>query len=249
MAGNGIRAIVAMLLLAGAVVMTLFVFLAGVTNTTPFNNTYFLQSNTQGIQGARDFTQWAYFYICAPGNLECSGAWPAPSVGWAWASGALNVPPELIGDFGNGTTSMYYYYMWRFGWVTYLIAFAFAVFALLTGFLACLGRLGAALSSLLAAVSLFFYTVAAALMTVTFVKMRDALNANGYPSSIGQYAFGFTWGSFAAVFLATIIFCLGVRSDKTAGAAGSSSRFGRRRKSVRSSRSSIGSRRVKEDYA
>ncbi|KAH7037207.1 actin cortical patch SUR7/pH-response regulator pali [Microdochium trichocladiopsis] len=243
MAANGIRAIVAMVLLAGAVVMTLFVFLAGVTNTIPFSNTYFLQSETQGITGARQVSQWAYFYICAPGNVDCSGAWPAPSVGWAWSSGAQGVPAELIGDYGNGTTSMYYYYMWRFGWVTYLIAFAFAVFALLGGFLACLGRLGAALSGLLAGFSLFFYTIAASLMTATFVKMRDVLQANGHPSSIGQYGFGFTWASFACVFLATIIFCIGVRGD------GSSSM--RRRKSTRSSRSrsSIGSRRVKDDYA
>ncbi|KAJ1336011.1 SUR7/PalI family [Microdochium nivale] len=248
MAGNGTRALVAMLLLAGAVVMTLFVFLAGVTNTTPFNNTYFLQSQTRGIQGARDVSQWAYFYICAPGNIECSGAWPAPSVGWAWDSAAQGAPEQLIGDYGNGTTSVYYYYMWRFGWVTYLIAFAFAVFALLGGFLACFGRLGAALSAMLAGVSLFFYAAAAALMTVTFVKMRDVLTAAGYPSSLGQYAFGFTWASFACVFLSTMIFCLGIRGDKNAGAS-STSRFGRRRKSVRSSRSSIGSRRVKDDYA
>lgn len=239
-AANGIRAIAGMVLLAGAIVMTLFVYLAGVTNTIPFNNTFFLQSETQGIQGARDVSQWTYFYICSPGNVDCSGAWPAPAVGWAWDGGASGVPAELIGDYGNGTTSMYYYYMWRFGWVTYLIAFTFAVFAWLGGWLACLGRLGAAVSALLAGFSLFFYAIAASLMTATFVKMRDVLNANGYASSLGKYAFGFTWASFACVFLATMIFCLGVRGDGSGM---------RRRKSVRSTRSSIGSRRVKDDYA
>lgn len=239
---NGIRAIAGMVLLAGAIVMTLFVFLAGVVNTIPFNNTFFLESQTQGIQGARDSSQWTYFYICGPGNVDCSGAWPAPSIGWAWAAGASGVPADVIGDFGNGTTSMYYYYMWRFGWVTYLIAFAFAVFAWLGGWLACLGRLGAAVSTLLAGFSLFFYAVAASLMTATFVKLRDSLNANGHASLLGKYAFGFTWASFACVFLATMIFCLGVRGD-------GSSRGMRRSKSVRSNRSSVGSRRVKEDYA
>lgn len=60
---------------------------------------------------------------------------------------------------------MYYYYMWRFGWVLYLISLFFEVMAFFTGFLACCGRLGSAVSGLVTLAALFFYTIAVSLMT------------------------------------------------------------------------------------
>lgn len=60
---------------------------------------------------------------------------------------------------------MYYFYMWRFGWVFYLIGLFFAVMAFFTGFLACCGRLGSAISGLVSLAALFFYTIAVSLMT------------------------------------------------------------------------------------
>ena len=55
--------------------------------------------------------------------------------------------------------------MWRFGWVFYLISLFFMVTAFFTGFLACCGRLGSAISGFTSLVALFFYSVAASLMT------------------------------------------------------------------------------------
>lgn len=60
---------------------------------------------------------------------------------------------------------MYYFYMWRFGWVFYLIGLFFAVMAFFAGFLACCGRLGSAISGLVSLTALFFYTIAVSLMT------------------------------------------------------------------------------------
>lgn len=237
--------------LAGSIVMLFFVILAGVSNVAPLNNTYFLSADTSGITGARDTTQWTYFFMCGSGNVDCSRPSPALPFGSAWDSNPSDAPSELIGAHGNGTTNVYYYYMWRFGWVLYLISLFFAVVSFFTGFMSCLGRLGAALAGLSTLVTLFFYTIAVSLMTAVFVKARDAFRAADRDAEIGMYAFGFSWGAWVALFISLILFCGGVR-DKDAGYGGygGGPTFSRRRRSVRSRRSyDMGGRRVKEDYA
>ncbi|ORY67754.1 actin cortical patch SUR7/pH-response regulator pali [Pseudomassariella vexata] len=229
--------------LAGAIVMMFFIVLAGVSDANPLNKTYFLSADTSSITDARDRSQWTYFYICSPGNVDCSGAWPAPAFGWAWSQDAANAPSELAGSAGNNTTNHYYYLMWRFGWVFFLLGLFFAVMAWFSSFLACCGRLGAGLAGLSSAVALLFYTVAVALITTTFVKARNAFLADDKDAQLGTYAFGFMWGAWAAIFIATVLFCIGTRTQRSA--AGGGKRWGR----TRSVRSELGGRRVKEDYA
>ncbi|KAK8132249.1 Fmp45p [Apiospora kogelbergensis] len=252
-AGLGLTSLI---LLAASIVLMLFVILSGVTNVTPFNRTYFLSAATDGITGARPRTQWTYFYMCRPGNVDCGGAWPAPPFGWAWDANPTGAPSSLVGSHGNHTTSSYFFYMWRFGWVFYLMTLFFSVLAFFTGFLACCGRLGSALAGLSTLVALFFYSIAVSLMTATFVKARNAFAADGRDASLGRYAFGFSWGAWACLFLSMLLFFLGTRAGKDKAPAGPStgggwgrSRFGRKR-SVRSRRSyDMGSRRVKDDYS
>ena len=253
MVRNAILAPVSLVLMAGAIVMMIFVILSGVRDVKPLNETYFLRADTHDITGARSVTQWTYLYMCGPGNERCSGAWPDPPVGWAWAADARGAPPGLVGDKGGHTTSSYYFYMWRFGWVFYLIGFFFAVVGFFAGFLACLGRLGAALAGLTGITALFFTSLAASLMTATFVKMRDAFHAVGRDASLGRYAFGFTWAAWTCILLATALFFLGVASgrdraarDTTGAGAGTGARRWGRRRNVSNS---VGSHRVKEDYA
>ncbi|KAK6086627.1 SUR7 protein [Seiridium cupressi] len=240
--------IVSMLFLAGSIVMMFFVVLAGVSNTTPLNNTYFLSADTSGITGARDRTQWTYFYMCSPGNVDCSGAWPAPAFGWAWSGSPSNAPSELIGSDGGDTTNRYYYLMWRFGWVFWLISLFFAVIAFFSGFLACCGRLGSAVAGFTTAVALFFFTIAVSLMTAEFVKARNAFRAANRDAEIGTWAFGFSWGAWAALLISLVLYCIGTRAGKEKSPSGGR-RWGRQ-KSVRSRRSyDMGSRRVKDDYS
>lgn len=157
--------LLALIFLAGHLVLLWFVILSGVTNSTPLNKTYFLRANTSGIGGARPISQWTYFYICGDNNTDCGAALPAMPFGHAWASDAMNVPLALTGTEGNGTTSERFFYMWRFGWVFYIITLFFSTVTFFTGFLACCGRLGAAISGLMCIVSLIVYTVAVSLMT------------------------------------------------------------------------------------
>jgi hypothetical protein len=229
-------------MLATSLLLLWFIILAGVTSTTPFDKTYFLRADTSGITGAKDETQWTYFYMCGRGNTDCAPARAAPAFGRAWDSRAENVPPGLGGSHGGHTTSYRFYYLWRFGWVFFIIALFFEVLALFASFLACCGRLGAAISSLITATALFFLTLAVSLMTATFTIARNRFSDVGRDAHIGRYAFGFAWGAWAALLIANVLFCLGMRGEK-----GYSGRSWRRRRSVRSR--SYDGRRVKEEYS
>ncbi|RYP56972.1 hypothetical protein DL769_009787 [Monosporascus sp. CRB-8-3] len=248
MVRNRVLAPLSLLLLAGAIVMMFFVILSGVTRTSPLDDTYFLRADTSGITGARPTTQWTYLYVCSPGNVNCGGAWPDPPVGWAWDRDPRNAPLGLVGSRGGGTTSSYYFYMWRFGWVFYLLGLFFTVIAFFIGFLACLGRLGSAISGLTSLTALFFFTLAASLMTATFVKMRNEFRSAGRSASIGRYAFGFTWAALTCLIIATVLFFLGwLGAKRDSGYTGG--RF-RRKRSVPSRPSyDAGGHRVKDDYA
>ncbi|KAK6821181.1 non-anchored cell wall protein 6- variant 1 [Apiospora arundinis] len=236
-----------LILLAASILFLLFIILSGVTNVTPFNQTYFLSAATDGITGAR--APRATSTAAVPG--------PRPPFGWAWNANPTGAPSSLVGSHGNNTTSSYFFYMWRFGWVFYLMTLFFSVLAFFSGFLACCGRLGSAIAGLSTMIALFFYTIAVSLMTATFVKARDAFRADGRDATLGRYAFGFSWAAWAGLFLSMLLFFIGSRvgKDKGAAAAGTGgggwgrSRFGRKR-SVRSRRSyDLGSRRVKDDYS
>jgi hypothetical protein len=147
-----------------SILFLLFIVLSGAYNSAPLNNTYFLQADTYFISGARPVTRWEFFRICDDHNT-CGPAVPAIPFGYAWATHPVFAPTELIGENGSGTTSNYYFYMWRFGWVFYLISLIFDFAAFFTGFLACFGRLGAAVSGLITLCTLVFYTIAVSLMT------------------------------------------------------------------------------------
>jgi hypothetical protein len=234
-----------MIFLAASIVLLFFTILPGVSNTSPLRQTYFLRADTSGITGARDVTQWTYFYFCGENNADCGKARPAPAFGKAWAADADNVPEGLGGNDGDHTTSKHFFLLWRFGWVFFIITLFFQVLAFFSGVLACCGRLGAAISSSLALFALIMHSVAASLMTVTFVQARDAFLRDDRSARLGRYAFGFVWGAWAAIFIANVLFCIGTRGDKVSGGGGGS-RW-RRTRSVRSS--TYDGRRVKDDYS
>ena len=267
----------ALLFLSGSLVLLWFVILSGVTHSTPLRQTYFLRASTAGIQGARPVSQWTYFQVCGLDNADCGPARPGLPLGDAWATDASGAPPQLIGSYGGGTTSYSYWYMWRFGWVFFLIALFFESLVFLLGLIALCSRIGSAVTGLLAVVALVFFTVAVSLMTyvsfsfpflrprilgeqadsgcrATFVKMRNVFHSEGRDAQIGSYAFGFAWGAWAALLVATVLFFIAARKRRDAVdpvmAATPSTRRRRwalpwRRGGVRS----VDGHRVKEEYA
>lgn len=257
---RSIVGIAGLVLIAGSLLLLWFIILSGVTNHTPLNKVWFLRADTSGITGARPVTQWTYFKFCGEDNQDCGKARPAPPFGKAWDGRPRDAPSELTGSYGGRTTSYHYYYMWRFGWVFFLITLFFETIAFFTAFIACCGRLGAAIAGLMAITALFFHSIATSLMTATFVQARNAFQDAGRSAKVGPYAFGFAWGSWAALLLATICFFLGllggdraakrnsaINGTEAAAGGGFMSRF-RRNRSVRSRRSYDG-RRVKEEYS
>ncbi|KAM7201912.1 protein SUR7 [Naviculisporaceae sp. PSN 640] len=242
---HSLLSLISMVFLCASLVMLWFVILSGITSVSPLRQTYFLRANTAGIPGALPISQWTYFRICGDNNNDCRSARPALPLGSAWGSDHTNVPAELAGDYDQ-TTSYTYWYMWRFGWVFFILALFFEVVTFFSGFLAFCSRLGSAISGLIALLALLFYSAAVALMTATFVKTRNAFIREGREATLGTWAFGFAWGGWAALFISAVLFCVSRHARKQQGTSAAAPRW-RRRKSVRSTRSYDG-RRVKEEY-
>lgn len=256
---RGALGFVSWILMAAAIVFMFFVILSGVTNTTPLNKTYFLQADTSKVSGARPISQWTYFYVCGAGNTDCGAAVPALPLGDAWGSGASNVPAGLYGS--HHATSKHYYFLWRFGWVFYLMALFFLVGALFAACLSCF-RIGSGLAGLLCLMAWFWFTLAASLMTAEFVQARDRFHDAGLAAKVGKYAFGWTWGAWAAITIATILLFSGAavsgpssrstRDDNARSTPTGNIGFFRRQRSTRSRGSFVdndGQHRVKQEYA
>ncbi|KAF7877194.1 hypothetical protein EAF04_000879 [Stromatinia cepivora] len=218
---RGLMGTISLILIGASIMFMFFVILGGVTQTTPLDKTQFLRADTSSIAGARPISQWNYFRVCGDGNTDCGSSVPALPFGYAWVGGGDGAPSSLLGSHGKNTTSSSYYYMWRFGWVFYLMGLFFAVFAFFTSMLAVCSRLGSYLGAFLTMVALFFFSIAASLMTAEFVKARNRFRDAGINASLGRYAFGFTWAAWACLAIATILLCIG-------GATGESRRARRR---------------------
>ncbi|KFX96741.1 hypothetical protein V490_03165 [Pseudogymnoascus sp. VKM F-3557] len=212
MAGAGKRGILGSLswiLLAGALVMMWLVLLSGVTHHSPLNKIYFLRADTSGIGNARPISQWTYWYVCGDNNENCGKPVPALPLGYAWTGNSQGAPKALVGSHGHNTTSKYYYYMWRFGWVFFFIAFVFANLAALSGFLSCI-RVVAGATGLLVLSAVFWLCLSVCLMTAVFVKARNRFRDDGREAQVGRYAFAFTWTPLVLLFLSACMFLGGI---------------------------------------
>lgn len=155
-----------------------FIILAGVSDSTPLNKTYFLRADTSGIDGARDVSQWTFFYICGKDNEDCGGAKAALPFGWAWNSDAGSDVPEGIRGTHDGTNNKFYL-LSRFSWVFILLSLFFGVITFFSSFLACCGRLGSAIASAVGMLTLLCHSVASALTTYVLLPfLFDLFESN-----------------------------------------------------------------------
>jgi len=164
-AARPILGLLALLLLAGGIVMEFLVILSGLTDS-PENKIFFLQASTTGIPSTspnyRNPARWTFLSLCGVSgddNANCGGT-----------TAILTFDP--VKNFGTTTgvpapllNASHYYYLSRFAWVFYLIAVFFAVIAFFFGVLAPCTRLGSYLGSTTTFVALFFQALAASLMT------------------------------------------------------------------------------------
>lgn len=251
MAARPILSLVAIVLLAGGIVLQMLIILSGLKGS-PVNQVYFIQTTTNGIPHmSSDYhnpARWTYLNICGVGpsglNADCGKKHPA-------------IPFDLVKNFGTTTgvpetlRSKKFFYLSRVSWAFYLIALFFAAMALLISLFALCARLGAYLTGLTTFIAAITQAVAAALMTSwTVMAHKDLKNANQTPK-YGEKAYAFTWAAFAAFFLATLFFCVGgSSSSKNSGSQKSGGYFSRKR-STRSGGGGFGEssgRRVKDEY-
>ena len=170
-----------LVLISTSLIFLFFVILSGVNNTTPLNKTFFMEADLSRVASARPRTQWTYFFVCGEGNTNCGSPVPGLPIGYAWVGGSNGAPDALVGYFSQyfgmldrtndyrshakHTTSGYYYWMWKFGWVFYMMALVFDVVAFFTALLAPVSRLASGFAGMILGVALFWMTLAAVLMT------------------------------------------------------------------------------------
>ncbi|ATY60196.1 actin cortical patch [Cordyceps militaris] len=244
MVKNAPLGLVGLVLMGASLLFLFFIILAGVTTSTPFNKTYFLQADTSGIDGAHSVSQWTYFYVCGEGNTDCGKATAALPFGHAWNKDASNVPAGIAGSKDGSNNK--FYLLSRFGWVFLLLALFFGTLTFFSSFLACCGRLGSAIATFVSFFALLCHAIASSLLTATYVLAQKKFAADNRTSHLGRYGFGFLWGSFVALLISVIVFSAGIRKDRSNPSAGGGGR-GRfwRRKSTRS----YEGRRVKDEYS
>jgi len=248
MAARPILGILALLILAGGILLQFFVVLSGGVNSKPVNQFYFLEaSNIANIRNARNPSRWTSFAICGVGsgghNTNCGDPVPALPFDPPRNFGTeQNVPHQFIG-------TKHYYYLSRFMFAFYIMALLFSAIALFTGLLALCSRIGGYLSALVTGIALFFQMLAASLMTAWTVQGRDAFRSNGHSAKLGVKAYAFTWTAMACFLASAILFCCG-------GALSGDATAMRRQRSTRSARSrgsflgdTESQRRVKDDYS
>ncbi|CAF9929999.1 MAG: hypothetical protein GOMPHAMPRED_005537 [Gomphillus americanus] len=211
MAKRPIFAILSLIFVAGAVLLEFFVILAGAINGNPINQVYFLEVDRSSAQDGSQLTHWTYWNSCqaAGGGLDTlCGVSPAyPFDPQNNFGGSQGIPAAFM-----GTNKFYYESRIMFGFA--IVALVFSVGSLALGVLALCSRIGSFLSAITAFSAMIFQTAVAALMTAAFVEGRNIFNGNNQAASLGRYAFGFNWGAMAALFLASIMFCLGGTMSK-----------------------------------
>ncbi|KAK5114627.1 hypothetical protein LTR62_002199 [Meristemomyces frigidus] len=246
-----ILALLALLLLAGGIVMDLLVALSGGVHSSPITQIFFLQADLTGVtsnsQNFHNPARWTWNSICGVQNglnANCGSTHAAQSFSPARNFGTTSGLPAALSGGSK------FYYLSRFAWAFYVVSLFFAVIAFFLAFIALCTRLGAYLTGMMAALALFFQTLTAALMTAWTVMGRNAFRKNGQQAYIGVKAFAFTWATMGCFLIATILFCVGGSMGKNESKQ-KSSYFGRKR-STRSRGSFIdegeSGRRVKDEY-
>lgn len=177
---GGIFGLLSLILVAGGLLLALFILLAGAVDGKPVNQWYFLQADTSNIPGAPALSRWTFWNIC-----DGSGGSDLKTGALGAVKAARPLDPPSGRNFGTTTGvpaafigTRYYFYMTRFMFAFALIALFFGACALFTGLLALCTRLGSYLSGLLTTLAFIFQALTAALMTYVFVFENHRTFAN-----------------------------------------------------------------------
>lgn len=213
-----------MLTQGSALVMLFFIILAGVRDSTPLNEIFFLEFDTDSIaDNLPNPVRWTLYNYCGVSsngkNIDCSSTTAGiafqPQVTFGTTNG---IPSDII---DNRDT---YYYLTKIGFAFYLIVTPLTFFSLVLSIFGCFSRFGAACAAFIEFVALLFCTATSCMMTAAFVKARNAFTDNNISAHLGVKAFAFTWAVTALLMITFALLCCSC----TGGSNGRS--FGRRNK-------------------
>lgn len=198
---------IALLFLAGALVMSYFLILSGGRSGGVLKNFYWLEANTTGFNNAPDTTRWFNYDFCAWANNNlhnCSHKAPAKPFSPRDNFGASPLMPS---SFLNNRNA--YYYLSRVGWAMLLIAVFFETVGLFTHLWSLfskgkLGRISSITNTVFHWCALFFITLAACLLTGCHAKAKKAFHSENRHAKMGVKNFAFLWTTVFLLLLTSV---------------------------------------------
>ncbi|ORY74613.1 actin cortical patch SUR7/pH-response regulator pali, partial [Protomyces lactucae-debilis] len=209
--------IVPIILLLGAMLLLLFTVLAGARTGSPLDKFYFLQAqlSADGLSSPSGFLRWTTWNICGQengNNVNCGKIQAAHP--FAPARQLTNASPSLPTAITSNDTQSYITSRAFFAFL--LMGLFFTFVALLASLVGCLGRLGGFIGLLTAFVAFIFDGIAAALMTVVYIRGRSRFRDAGIPADVGVKLFAFMWTATAICLICAVLFAVAacIPSDK-----------------------------------
>lgn len=182
--------------LAGAIILLLFVILAGSTDTFPFNRFYWVRANTSGISGASSESAWTFWGVCEYQNFSNCKLGPAypisPVDNFGTTSGVAK-------DFINNQDT--YYFLSRFGFAFAIITLCFVGFSFILELVGLVHSVVDKIVALLVGIAFLFVSAFAAVQTAVVVLARNAFNTTSLSPHIGVKMLAITWAAFAVILI------------------------------------------------
>lgn len=232
------------LCLAGTSVLLYFILLAGVRDSVPLNEVYWIQFPTTAISSSIDIpnpVRWTFYNYCGVNSEGHSVNCTSTSAAFPFTpQDAFQTTEGIPSDFIDHRNTYYYLTRIPYG---FLIAVIFFVFlALVFSLISCCSRIGAGFVSFFSGLAFIFGAAAMAMLTAAYVKAKHQLHKGGIEATLGVKMFAFSWTIVALLLISWILMslacCFGSshnsrRRKREAAALGSEKRgwFQSRRKS------------------
>lgn len=208
---RAVFAILPLLLTAGALLLLLLTVLSGAKSSTPLNKFYYLSAaiTESGITSPDGTLHWTNYNVCGSQNGKNVDCGPKKAAyGFAPASQLNNptpaVPTQLVAHNSRShiTSRTFYSFL--------LISLFFTFIAMVLCIAGLFGRIGSLIGLLASFVAWIMVTIAASLMTVVYVRGRNYFRNGGISAHVGVKLFAFMWAAMACLFLALLVFAIGV---------------------------------------
>lgn len=192
--------------------------LAGVHDSIPLNQIFWLQFDTDTITSASSFSyipnpaRWTFYNYCGVDssghNQDCTSTKAAFPFTPQDAFGTSNGIPASFIDHRRT-----YYYLTRIAYGFFIVAIVFVFWAFVFSAFSFCSSIGSAIVSFFSGLAFIFAAAAASMDTAAYVKARNNFHKDGINASLGVKMFAFAWTVVALLFLSWLLMtftcCLG----------------------------------------